>query len=136
MRPPTIYLAGPINGATDEEANGWRQAFMARLPRCGFLDPMVRDYRGREDDCVEEIVQGDKQDILDSDVVLAYAWQQSWGTAMELFYAWDRKTTGGRKIVVVVPEGQRVSPWLRYHSDIVVPTLEKASLWIEEQYGL
>ena len=27
-RPPTIYLAGPILGCTDEETNGWRQGFM------------------------------------------------------------------------------------------------------------
>lgn len=137
-KPPTIYLAGPILGCTDEETNGWRQGFMARLPRCGFLDPMVRDYRGREAECYEEIVELDKQDIEESDVVVAYCWQVSWGTAMELHFAWDDRGVGARwhRVVVVIPEGQRISPWLIYHSDIVVHTLEEAAQWIEKEYKL
>lgn len=137
MRATTIYLGGPINGCTDAEANGWRESFMAELPRCEFLDPMRRDYRGREDECVDEIIGGDVADILDSDVILAYCWQSSWGTAMEVFFAYDRRNQDRiglepRRIVVVLPEGMRVSPWLRGNSDVIVPTLDAAADWIEE----
>ena len=117
-----VYLAGPINGCDDDEANGWREGVMARHPDLTFLDPMARDYRGREDQCVDEIVEGDKDDIDLADVVLAYCWQASWGTAMELMWAY----LGHKRIIVVVPEGARVSPWLRYHSEVVVPSLAEA----------
>lgn len=136
-----IYLGGPINGCTDEEANGWREKFIDlmadRVGTFSYLDPIRRDYRGREDECVQEIIEGDCDDILDSDVILAYCWQPSWGTAMEIFYAWDRRNFlrmgyQPRRIVVVVPLGARVSPWLRGHSDVVVPTLEAAADWIAE----
>lgn len=127
----TVYLAGPINGCTDDEANGWRQGFMESLAGCKFLDPMVRDYRGREDECVGEIVEGDKADIDACDIFLAYCWQVSWGTAMEIYYAWERwGYPQGRKpkkhIILVVPEGSRISPWLRHHSDLIIPTLADA----------
>ena len=42
---------------------------------------------------------------------------------MEILYAYDQ----GKTIILVVPEGQRVSPWLRYHSDAIVPTLTEAA---------
>ena len=118
----TVYLAGPINGCNDDEANGWRQGVMDRHPDHTFLDPMVRDYRGREDECVDEIVEGDKADIAKCDIFLAYCWQVSWGTGMEIHLAHQ----GGKRVIVVVPAGDRVSPWLRYHSEVVVTTLAEA----------
>lgn len=98
---------------------------------------MDRDYRGREDEYVDEIVKGDRNDIIESDIFLAYCWQPSWGTAMEIHFAHERQQSmnGHRLIVVVVPEGQRISPWLRYHSDVVVPTLEAAAQWIEMSWS-
>jgi nucleoside 2-deoxyribosyltransferase len=123
----TVYLAGPINGCNDEEANGWRQNFMQHFPMSvEFLDPMVRDYRGREDDCYEEIVHLDLLDIEKCNVFLAYCWQASWGTAMEIRLAYELGCT----VVVVVPEGERISPWLRYHADTIVTTLTEAAHWI------
>jgi nucleoside 2-deoxyribosyltransferase len=120
-----IYLAGPINGCTDDEANGWRQGFIERLAGKGFvfLDPMVRDYRGREDECVAEIVEGDKGDIDACDTFLAYCWQTSWGTGMEILYAWET----GKHVLLVIPEGVRISPWQRYHSHQICWTLAEAA---------
>lgn len=124
----TVYLAGPINGCTDAEAHGWRQGFieMCSDPNYGppyrFLDPMRRDYRGKEDESVEEIVHGDIADIDACDVFLGYCWQVSWGTAMEIFYA----HRAGKRVVLVVPEGTRISPWLRYHSTVIASTLGEA----------
>jgi len=116
----TVYLAGPINGCSDEGASGWRDAFMADRPHLEFLDPMRRDYRGREDESVNEIVEGDIADIYACDVFLANCWQVSWGTAMEIFFAHDI----GKKVILVIPEGTRISPWLRYHSDEIHNTLD------------
>jgi nucleoside 2-deoxyribosyltransferase len=118
-----VYLAGPINGRTDDEAHGWRDEFMEKLPQYEYLDPMVRDYRGREDVAYAEIVELDKADILTADAIVAYCWQPSWGTAMELLFAWEN----GIPVIVVVPADVRVSPWLRYHSYRVVPSLYGAS---------
>ena len=109
-----IYLAGPINGCTDDEANNWRDIAKARLGADNCLDPMRRDFRGREDDCVDEIVWGDLDDIDESDVVLANCWQPSWGTGMEIRYAFAE----GKLVIAVLPPGTRVSPWLAYHATI------------------
>lgn len=110
-----VYLAGPINGCTDDEAVNWREVVKQRLGAENCIDPMVRDYRGKEDDSVQEIVESDKEDIYNATVVLANCWQVSWGTAMEIFFAWTMK----KKVITVLPPGARVSPWLRYHSDVV-----------------
>lgn len=128
----TVYLGGPINGATDEEASGWRDRFIFELgDEFEYRNPMERDYRGREDECVGEIVELDKEDIDQSDILLAYCWQVSVGTSMEVFYGWDLRFEGVAKgpgpfVLLVIPEGTRISPWLRYHSDAIVSTLEEA----------
>ncbi len=109
------YLAGPVNGCTDDEANNWRDIAKARLSPWRCLDPMRRDYRGREDEAVAEIVQGDIADIGKCGVVLANCWQVSWGTAMEVFYAHSKS----KRVIAVLPPGARISPWLRYHTEVV-----------------
>jgi nucleoside 2-deoxyribosyltransferase len=105
-----VYLCGPINGCTDEECKDWREMVKARLP--DTLDPMRRDYRGREDECVVEIVEGDKEDIDESDVLLVNYDKPSVGTSMEILYAHQQD----KPVIVVCKEGTRISPWLRYHS--------------------
>ena len=117
---PTVYLAGGINGLSDEEAKGWRNAAARELVSLyDILDPMVRDYRGVEAQNVEEIVTGDLLDISISDIVLVRAERPSWGTAMELVYA---KEMG--KYVIAFGAGERPSPWLVFHADHVAETLE------------
>lgn len=112
-----VYLAGPINGCTDGEAKDWR-AYIAKTgpDSCEYLDPMTRDYRGVEDFFYPIIVQKDKDDIDDCDVVLASCPTPSVGTSMEIFYAHSL----GKTVICVVPSGSKVSPWLRVHSDIVL----------------
>jgi nucleoside 2-deoxyribosyltransferase len=116
----TVYLAGPIFQCSDAAAKDWRETIKAARPDLTFLDPMARDYRGRELDCVNEIVEGDKADIDASDVVIANCRQASAGTSMEVFYAWQRNVP-----VIAVVES-RVSPWVRYHASKVVTTLDAA----------
>lgn len=131
MKVRTVYLAGGISGLGDNECNGWRAEAKALLPReIDVLDPMSRDYRGKEGENVKAIVEGDLADIQSCQVIIAYCPRPSWGTAMEIHYA--ATADGYRRTVAVVPAGVAVSPWLRYHTDAVVPTLEAAVEQVKE----
>lgn len=116
----TIYLAGPINGCTDAEMNDWRDDLTGRLSDHTIRTPVARDYRGKEDESVEDIVEGDKADIDASDVIVAYCPRPSVGTSMEVLYAWS----AAKAVLIFAPEGAPVSPWLRYHSDAVLHTAD------------
>lgn len=115
-----VYLCGPINGCTDEECKDWRESAKAQLPET--LDPMRRDYRGREAECVAEIVEGDKQDIHESDAFLVNYDRPSVGTSMEIYLAW----TLGKPVIVVTRPETVISPWLRYHSTKIVHSFDEA----------
>lgn len=115
-----VYLCGGIHGLSDGECQDWRAVAKDRLPLT--LDPMRRDYRGREDACVAEIVEQDLEDICNSNIVLVNAVRPSWGTAMELVYA----RNAGKQIVAFVTAGAPVSPWLRYHCSYICSTLDAA----------
>ena len=118
----TVYLAGGINGLSDSDAKDWREYAKERL-NCDTLDPMRRDYRGKEDESVREIVHGDLADIGSSDVILASCVRPSWGTAMEIHYA---SYIARKPVFAVVPESQAVSPWLRYYTEAVYQTFDEA----------
>lgn len=109
---PTVYLCGGLNGLTDEECNNWRTFAKSRLLKT--IDPMRRDYRGRESTNASEIVHGDLQDIQACTCVLANCAKPSWGTAMEIFYAHSI----GKPVYAVVPSGP-VSPWLEFHAYVL-----------------
>jgi nucleoside 2-deoxyribosyltransferase len=115
-----LYLAGPIHGCSDSEANDWRDAITKLHP--DTLNPMRRDYRGREGNFTAEIVELDKKDIDDSDGVIVWFEKPSVGTAMEILYAWERK----KPVVVIYKTDAHVSPWLSYHSVAIVKTIEEA----------
>src|SRR5690348_16833160 len=124
-----LYLAGPINGCTDEEARGWREKVKAHLAGLyDFIDPMDRDYRGKERGHAQDIVNADLFDILLSDAVLVYAERPSWGTAMELVYA---RMLG--KPVFAIYSGYEPSPWLEYHTITRFPSIETCVGWFAEQ---
>lgn len=124
------YLCGPINGCTDTEANDWRSYAKANLTT-DTLDPMRRDYRGREDESVAEIVELDKKDVEDADFILVNAPRPSVGTSMEVLYAWQLK----KPVVSVVPHDTPVSPWMRYHSTVITNSLREAVAWINARSG-
>jgi nucleoside 2-deoxyribosyltransferase len=113
-----VYLAGPINGSSDDEVFGWRNALIDRHADITFVDPTVRDYRGREAENVEDIVEGDKGDIDSCEVFVAHCPKPSVGTSMEVFYSWQL----GMPTIVWVPEEAPVSPWLACHSHQLVRT--------------
>jgi hypothetical protein len=106
------YLCGGINGLSDTDCRDWREVAKSLL-HTETLDPMRRDYRGREDESVEEIVENDLIDIQESTFVLVNATRPSWGTAMEIVYA----SKAGLGIVAFVGDS-KVSPWLRFHCTI------------------
>ncbi len=123
-----VYLAGAINGCTDEECKDWREYVKSQIGEENTLDPMRRDYRGIEMDNVDEIVEGDKVDIDNSTHMLVHYDRPSVGTSMEILYAWERKLP----VIVVAPSDIRLSPWLIYHSDKIFNTFKEAIDYIKE----
>jgi len=141
----TVYLCGPINGCTDDEATTWREQAKKLLspevspscanhdiPQYDFLDPMRRDYRGQEGDCTAEIVDLDLIDVEESDIIIACCPKPSAGTSMEMYEAhrYQRKP-----VVTVIPEGVVVSPWVKRHSTKIVKSIEEACAWIISTFG-
>ncbi len=120
----TVYLCGGINALSTADCMRWRNNAKSKL-NAAVLDPMRRDYRGIEQENYKKIVIEDKQDILASDIVLVNAVIPSWGTAMEVLFAW----MNGIRVVTVVG-GTRVSPWIRYHSERLFMDFEDAIRYI------
>lgn len=118
-----IYLCGPINGRTDDCRN-WREEAKASWPgEC--LDPMRRDYRGRELEpgIAAEIVAGDMGDLAASDALLVYFDRPSVGTAMEVFHA---HTNLRIPVIIVNASLAPLSPWLVHHSHAIVDSVADA----------
>jgi len=128
-----VYLAGPIQGCTDAQCNDWREYVTKQIEttelaaRFAVLNPMDRDYRGRYD-VAPEIIQLDKRDINNSDVLFANIIQYSAGTSMEILYAWERD----KVVVCVVPHDAVLSPWIVYHSTKLVHSLDEGIEWIDK----
>jgi nucleoside 2-deoxyribosyltransferase len=130
----TIYLCGPINGCTDEECRNWREYVKERTKySCYFeyLDPMRRDYRGKEAESVNEIVTLDKIDIANSDAILVNYDKPSVGTSMEVYIAFST----GKLVVVVAQSDAVVSPWLRYHSHKIAHSFDEAVSFVTEFFA-
>jgi hypothetical protein len=120
-----IYLAGAINGCTDEECIDWREYVKSKVGAENTLDPMRRDYRGKEMERVNEIVEGDKADIESSTHLMVNFEKASVGTSMEILFAWEKDLP----IIVVTPKEIKLSPWLIYHVDKIVHTYDEAIEW-------
>lgn len=124
-----IYLCGPINGCTDDECQNWREWFKTHS-NFTFIDPMKRDYRGKELEEYREIVDLDKRDIRESDCLIVMYTQPSVGTSMEVFMAW----TIGKPVLIINESDKPISPWLRYHSTAIVLTKELAMQKLKEWF--
>jgi hypothetical protein len=75
------------------------------------LDPIkARDFRGKEIENEDEIVNGDLVDIVGCDMILGNYSVPGWGTGMETWYA----RSIGRPVVAYVSQDARVSPWVAY----------------------
>lgn len=113
-----IYLAGPINGCTEQESKGWRnelKRLCAAEQEIEFLDPTEKDCSGLTG---KEIVEFDKDLIEQCDLVFANCQRFSLGTSMEVIFAWERK----KPVVCLASPG--ISIWLDYHVECFVESLK------------
>ena len=144
-----IYLCGGIKDLTDEEACEWRNKAIEELQldlrlrgeslteahlagkRFTCLDPMRRNFRNDEFQSQNEIVQLDKADIINADILLVNATKPSWGTAMEILFAFEH-----HKLVVVFSGGkyEDVSPWVAFHATKVCKTMEEAVKYVKVNF--
>jgi len=121
-----LYLGGAITGLSDEQCNAWREEVVDRIGHIyECLNPMRRDFRGHEEEHIEEIVTSDLEDIARSHALIVNGVIPSWGTAMEIYqaYQWGKKT-------VAICHG-KVSPWVLRHVTKVVASLDEAIPWLE-----
>ena len=119
----TIYLCGPIQNRTDEQCVTWRERAKQLWPGA-TLDPLRRDYRGKELENPAQLVADDLSDIDACDGLIVYFDAPSVGTSMEIFYAKHIL----RKPVVVVDAtmGATLPVWLVHHADVIRPDLQGA----------
>lgn len=117
-----VYLCGPINGRSDPDCKDWREYAKQKLG--DTLDPMDRDYRGRELEpgIASEIVENDKKDIKQCGALLVYFDKPSVGTSMEILFAYQL----GIPVVLVDVSEKPLSPWLIHHCSEVFKTLDEA----------
>ena len=125
----TVYLAGGMAGLQDKDCKVWRDTATQLLSGCQILNPMVRDYRFTINEPYESIVEDDCDDILKSDIVLVRLDVPSWGTAMEIRFAFDK----GKRIYGFSENGlfwDALSPWVKYHVTDYFASLSRACEYI------
>lgn len=137
---PVGYLGGPIANCNDDEAHEWRY-YVTDKTGVLWRNPMIRDFREYgitnntkehhiSEDIVKYIIESDKADIDASDLCLFNCWKPSFGTPMEIIYAWEQRKPN----IIIIPKGVTRSPWLRYHATVVVATVEDAVDYINENW--
>jgi nucleoside 2-deoxyribosyltransferase len=128
-----IYLSGPIMDECPLAAATWRErATQALSEQFILLDPMRRDFKDREVDSANEIVEFDLQDVRDADILLVNYNKPSIGTSMEVFYAAHDL---GKFIVAFSPFSfQECSPWMVRYCTKILPSLESAVTYLREHF--
>jgi nucleoside 2-deoxyribosyltransferase len=128
-----IYLCGPIMDETSDAAAQWRQRAHETLGRdFRLLDPMRRNFKDREVDSANEIVDFDLQDVRDADIILVNYSKASIGTAMEVFYA---SHDLGKFVVAFSPFSFKdSSPWMVKFCTKILPTFDAAVTYIREHF--
>ncbi|MGA1193333.1 MAG: nucleoside 2-deoxyribosyltransferase domain-containing protein [Kiritimatiellia bacterium] len=128
-----IYLCGPIMDEHEGVAREWREKAIDLLKEHFILlDPMRRNFKDREVDSANEIVEFDLQDIRDADIILVNYSKNSIGTSMEVFYASHEL----KKFVVAFSPFtfQDCSPWMVRFCTKIQPDLERACRYIIEHF--
>ncbi len=128
-----IYLCGPIMDENEGNAREWRELALAKLsPNFIMLDPMRRDFKDREVDSANEIVEFDLQDVRDADIILVNYNKNSIGTSMEVFYAAHDL---GKFVVAFSPfEYKECNPWMVKFCTKILPSLEDAIEYITKHF--
>jgi nucleoside 2-deoxyribosyltransferase len=119
--------------ACPRAAATWRErAIEALSGEFLLLDPMRRDFKDREVDSANEIVEFDLQDVRDADILLVNYSKPSIGTSMEVFYAAHDL---GKFIVAFSPFSfQECSPWMVRYCTKILPSLESAVTYLREHF--
>jgi nucleoside 2-deoxyribosyltransferase len=128
-----VYLSGPIMDEHHGAARAWRDEAKRRLGGdFALLDPMRRNFKDREVDSANEIVEFDLQDVRDADILLVNYSKASIGTAMEVFYASQNL---GKFVVAFSPFSFKdSSPWMVRYCTKILPTLEAACDYVREHF--
>ena len=124
----SLFISGPIIGM--EKNQDYRKSITKIAEKAGFevIDPWKRErviYKGTED-CwwdkvpVFDFIQRDLDDADKCDVMVVYLPILSAGACMEMFYA---KRKG--KHIIVVSEIKCLSPWIVFHSDIIIKSFSE-----------
>lgn len=130
-----IYLCGPIMDEQDGLAQEWRTVAQQHLDeQFILLDPMRRNFKDREVDSANEIVEFDLQDVRDADILLVNYNKASIGTAMEVFYAAHDL---GKFVVAFSPfPFAECNPWMVRFCTKILPSLEDAITYINTHFVL
>jgi nucleoside 2-deoxyribosyltransferase len=116
-------------------AREWRES-AKRLLAVHFrlLDPMRRNFKDREVDSANEIVEFDLQDVRDADILLVNYTKASIGTSMEVFYAAHDL---GKFVVSFSPHRfEDCSPWMVRFSTKILPNLEEACRYLTTHFAV
>jgi nucleoside 2-deoxyribosyltransferase len=121
----TVYLSGPIMDEHEGHARAWREDAKKALTKYfDILDPMRRNFKDREVDSANEIVEFDLQDVKNADIILVNYNRPSIGTSMEVFHASHNL---GKFVISFSPfQFQDCSPWMVRYSTKILPSLEHA----------
>jgi len=129
----TAYLRGPIMDEHEGVARKWREVAKSLLaPHFRLLNPMRRNFRDKEVDSANEIVEFDLQDVRDADIVLVNYCKPSIGTSMEVFYA---SHDLGKFVVAFSPFSYKdCSPWMVRYCTKILPNLETACKYLNTHF--
>lgn len=129
----TAYLSGPIMDEHEGVARKWREVAKSLLaPHFRMLNPMRRNFRDKEVDSANEIVEFDLQDVRDADIVLVNYCKPSIGTSMEVFYA---SHDLGKFVVAFSPFSYKdCSPWMVRYCTKILPNLETACKYLNTHF--
>ena len=84
-----------------------------------------------EDQAIEIIVEDDKVAIRKSDILIAFIEKASFGTGMEIPFAYDLDIP----VFIVNPNGKFINDtWLVYHSEKMFRSLDECFSYIKETY--
>ncbi len=115
------------------EARAWRtKATEGLQDHFILLDPMRRNFKDREVDSANEIVEFDLQDIRDADFLLVNYSKNSIGTSMEVFFAANDL---GKFVVAFSSFPYKdCNPWMVKYCTKILPSLEDAIRYIKEHF--
>ena len=128
-----VYLSGPIMDEHEGTAREWRKTASSILEdHFSLLDPMRRNFRDKEVDSANEIVEFDLLDIRNADIILVNYDKPSIGTSMEVFHACHNL---GKFVIAFSPFSfLNCSPWMIKYCTKILPSLEEACLYLKVHF--